>query len=158
MGPIDTLDDLLWQPISEPLPGYQHRTLVECAGREVKLMFDTGAAFSFVLEEVVVNILNQALADGLTSLSPQWPLAGLYSWGYDSPANSASRDGELRVRGVVWLRIAFIGRCGRREVRCLEFRCFRRGCGRGIGLALGGPALDPAPIVLGFEPQLDGHL
>ena len=156
-GPFTTLDDLPWQSIPEPPPGYQHRTVVECAGRSAIMLIDTGAAFSFVLEEIVVVLLNQAIADGYTSDSPHWPLAGLYSWGHDSPANSASRDGGLQVRGTVWLRIAFIGLCGRREVRCLEFRCFRRGCGQGIGLTLGGPALDPAPLGLGFKPRLDGH-
>ena len=76
------------------------RAVVECGGRPAELLLDTGAAFSFVFEEVVIMILNQAIADGLTSESKQWPLAGLYEWGYDSPANSASQGGGMNVRGI----------------------------------------------------------
>ena len=108
-GPLQTLDGLPWKRIIEPPPGYQHRTVVECAGRPAEMLMDTGAAFSFVLEEAVVILLNQAIADGYTSDSPQWPLAGLYEWGYDSPANSASQGGGMQVRGIVSLRIVFIG-------------------------------------------------
>ena len=71
VGPLQTLDDLPWKTIPEPPPGYQHRTVVECAGRPAELLLDTGAAFSFVFEEVVVMILNQAIADGLTPESPR---------------------------------------------------------------------------------------
>ena len=39
----------------------------------------------------------------------------------------------------------------------ISFRCFRAGCGAGIGLTLGGPDLDKAPLGLGFEPFLSGH-
>ena len=157
VGPLDSLDSLPWERIVEPPPSYQHRTVVECGGRPAETLLDTGAAFSFVFEEVVILILNQAIADGLTHDSPRWPLAGLHDWGYDSPATSASQGGKMQVRGIVILRLTFVGICGRREVRCIEFRCFREGCGQGVGLTLGGPALDPSPIGLGFTPKLAGH-
>ena len=80
-GSLTSLDSLPWESMTEPPSGYQDRTVVECAGRPAEMLLDTGAAFSFVFEEVIVAILNQAVADGLTSESPEWPLAGLYQWG-----------------------------------------------------------------------------
>ncbi len=54
---------------------------MKCAGWPAEAPPDTGPAFSLVSEEAVFTILSQALADGLTSESPDWPLAGLYEWG-----------------------------------------------------------------------------
>ena len=108
-GQLTSLDSLPWERMAEPPSGYQHRTVVECAGRPTEILVDTGAAFSFVFEEVVLAILNQAITDGLTSESPDWPLAGLYEWGYDSPANSAAQAGRWDVRGIAVLRITFVG-------------------------------------------------
>ncbi len=45
LGRLTSLDSLPWERMVEPLSGYQHRTVVECAGRPAEILVDTGAAF-----------------------------------------------------------------------------------------------------------------
>ena len=96
---ITSLDQLYWREVDEPPPGYQHRTVVEVAQKPVELLLDTGAAFSFVHAEVVIDLLNQAKADGLTNTHPDWPLLDLCAWGKLSIASSASAGGKSNEKG-----------------------------------------------------------
>ena len=51
----------------------------------VETLLDSGAGTAALSEELLCAILNQAIANGLTPESEDWPLAGLEYWGSGTP-------------------------------------------------------------------------
>ena len=79
-GALRTLADLpveAWTLVDEPPPGYNYRSQIEVAGAPVEVLLDGGAAFCLLLEELLVEIVNKAIASGRSPESKDWPLAGL---------------------------------------------------------------------------------
>ena len=104
-----------------------------------------------------MRIINSAMAEGKTPDDPEWPIAGLMHWGRDSKASSVADQGDLKIRGMVDLRLAFVGLDGRRVLRVFRLRLLRGGWEKPLMVILGAPALDAPPLGIGHRPTLQGH-
>ena len=115
-GALRALSDLpaeAWTLVDEPPPGYNYSSQIEVAGAPVEVLLDGGAAFCLLLEELLVYIINKAIASGRTPESKDWPLAGLEYWGRNSVANTVAKGGDLPIFAVVLLRTTLVGIDGR---------------------------------------------
>ncbi|HIL57533.1 MAG TPA: hypothetical protein EYG39_06465, partial [Rhodothermales bacterium] len=110
-----------------------------------------------MIEELLVDIVNKAIASGRTPESKDWPLAGLEQWGCTSVANTVSKGGDLPIFAVVLLRTILVGLDGRRAEKIFRTRIVRAGHGEWRGLILGAPALDATPLGLGHKVTIGGH-
>merc|ERR1711920_474115 len=159
-GALQDLDEIpasAWTQVAEPDDGYHFlcRTYVYELG--VQTLLDGGAVFSLTWEATVVSIINSAMAEGKTPDDPEWPIAGLMHWGRDSKASSVADQGDLKIRGMVDLRLAFVGLDGRRVLRVFRLRLLRGGREKPLLVILGAPALDAPPLGIGHRPTLQGH-
>merc|ERR1712039_996220 len=66
-------------------------------------------------------------------------------------------QGDLQIRGMIDLRLAFAGLDGTRVLRVFRFRLLRGGWSRPPLVILGAPALGAPPLGIGHRPTLQGH-
>ena len=104
-----------------------------------------------------VAVVSHALHQGKTPADPEWLIAGLLQWGKDSAASSIAGVGELRVRGMVDLRVRLRGLHGRAKIAVFRFRTLRGGGDKPAFLSLGAPALGVPPLGTGASPLPHGH-
>ena len=103
-------------------------------------------------------ILNAAAAAGLKPGDPSWPVVALESWGREEEATGVSRAPPLRIIGAVVLRARMVGIDGREATQLFRAKVFALGNCGWDGLIVGGPALEQAPVGVGFRPTLAGHV
>ena len=160
-APVRRLGDLppeAWTRVAKPSAGYNYRTLATVLGRRYEVLIDTGAATNVVSEELVVRLVNAAVSQGLTPEHEDWPVFALEEWGSEEEATGVSRDAPLRIIGSVVLRLTLEGVDGRKVDQLFRFKVFALGCSSWHGFILGGPALEPPPVGLGYRPSLAGHV
>ena len=125
--------------------------------RPFSTLLDGGAILSLVWENTLVAIVNHATAQGKTVDDPGWPLAYLAHWDRDSSASSVAGESDLRVCGLVDLRVELRTTSGERVMHVFRFRILRGGFTKPPFLLVGAPALDAPPLGIGHRPQLNGH-
>ena len=108
-------------------------------------------------EGTIVEIINHALALGKTPDDPEWPLASLAHWNRDSTASSGAGEADMRVCGLVDLRLELRTTNGGRSLHVFRFRIMRGGFDKPPFLLIGAPALDAPPLGIGHRPLLGGH-
>ncbi|CAK0865466.1 unnamed protein product, partial [Prorocentrum cordatum] len=146
-----------WTQVREPDDGYHYLCHTHVYGLGIRTLLDGRAVFSLTWEATIVSIINSAIAEGKSPEDPDWPIAGLMHWGRDSKASSVADKGDLKIRGMVDLRLAFDGLDGTRVVRVFRLRLLRGGWDRPLLIILGAPALDTPPLGIGHRPTLQGH-
>ena len=154
-GHIRSLADLpraAWTRVARPSSGYNYRTMMEVAGLRLETLLDTGAATSVIAEETVVEIFHAS--PGMDPL----PIVTLEEWGEPDEATGVARGAPLRIIGSVVLLVVLLGIDGRRVEQPFRFKIFGAGCCGWRGLIIGGPALEQAPLGVGYRPSLAGHV
>ena len=128
----------------------------------VESLLDTGAATAVMSEELVIGILNHAVANGLNPKSEDWLLKSLQYWGGARQPGDSSEEGTgvaegapLQIVARVVLLTIFVGINGKKAVVPIYYKVFKKGHCKWKGAILGGPALEAAPAGLGFKPQSD---
>ncbi|CAK0840013.1 unnamed protein product, partial [Prorocentrum cordatum] len=154
---LDQIPASAWAQAQEPDDGYHYLCHTHVYGLSIRTLLDGGAVFSLTWEATIVSIINGAIAEGKSPEDPDWPIAGLMHWGRDSKASSVADKGDLKIRGMVDLRLAFEGLDGTRVVRVFRLRLLRGGWDRPFLIILGAPALDAPPLGIGHRPTLQGH-
>ncbi|CAK0835569.1 unnamed protein product [Prorocentrum cordatum] len=154
---LDQIPASAWTQVQEPDDGYHYLCHTHVYGLSIRTLLDGGAVFSLTWEATIVSIINSAIAEGKSPEDPDWPIAGLMHWGRDSKASSVADKGDLKIRGMVDLRLAFEGLDGTRVVRVFRLRLLRGGWDRPFLIILGAPALDAPPLGIGHRPTLQGH-
>ena len=87
-----------------------------------------------------------------------WPVVALEHCGCEESATGVSRGSPLRIIGAVVLRARMVGVDGREATQLFRFKIFALGTCSWQGLIVGGPALEQAPVGIGFRPTLAGHV
>ncbi|CAK0832647.1 unnamed protein product [Prorocentrum cordatum] len=111
---LDQIPASAWAQVQEPDDGYHYLCHTHVYGLSIRTLLDGGAVFSLTWEATIVSIINGAIAEGKSPEDPDWPIAGLMHWGRDSKASSVADKGDLKIRGMVDLRLAFEGLGGTR--------------------------------------------
>ena len=88
----------------------------------VETLLDGGSAFSLATEEALVSWLHRAVANGMGSSHPEWPLAGLQHWGHDSATKTVSAGPPVMVRAIALLRVVVLGLDGSRVTKVFRVR------------------------------------
>ena len=131
-----------WSRIEEPRDGYHFLCEMYVYDRPFNTLLDGGGIFSLVWEGTLVAIVNHAIAQGKSAKDPEWPLAFLAHWDRDSSASSVAGESDLRVYGLVDLRVELRTTSGERVLHVFRFRILRGGFEKPQFLLVGAPALD----------------
>ncbi|MDA8584259.1 hypothetical protein N9L68_08480 [bacterium] len=114
------------------------------------------AIFSWVWKDTLLAIIHHAIAQGKTPEDPEWPLAHLAHWGRYSAASSVAGEADLRIFGLVDIRLELRVTDGSGALHV--FRFLRGGLENPLFLLVGAPAIDSPPLGIGHRPLLHGHI
>jgi len=142
--------------VARPPAGYNYRADVIVGGMAVTTLLDTGATTNAVAEEVVLAIIDHALGRGFVPGDPQWPVR-LEKWGKPDLVKGVARGRALEIIGAAVLQVTFRGIDKREVVQGVRFKIFAKGSCGWLGLVIGGPSLEPAPLGLGLRSYGGGH-
>ena len=108
------------------MPGYNYRAEVSVGTVRLTALLDTGAATNAIPEEIVVDLINEALAAGLDPQDSKWPIV-LERWKEGTEiVSGVAMDKCLEILGAVVLPVRFTG-IDRREETCrLRFKIFAK--------------------------------
>ena len=156
---LSQLPDEAWVRIPRPEDGYHFLCPAFVQGFPVEVLLDSGAVFSLIWEAALVRIMNVATRRGLDELSPEWPVERLARWDDDQDdlASSAGGRDDLRIMGMVSLRMTFVGEDGRKATSAFALRIVRGGWSRPPLIILGAPTLGAAPAGIGHIASARGH-
>lgn len=156
---MTTLRDLpaeAWDEVKTPASGYNYRAEVAVGHLRLVALLDTRATTNAIAEEVVVDLIDRALAEGLVPKDREWPIR-LERWGNPETVTGVAKNQALRIVGAVVLPVTFRGIDGRESTHKMRFNIFEKGSCGWMGLVIGGPCLEPPPLGLGLKAHGGGH-
>ena len=166
-GNIVSLDELpkdWWKVVPNEKGGYQYKTVTKVLGTFVETLLDGGAGSNHVTEELVVSILNKAVAMGLKPNDPKFPVVQLEQWVYPEFVHGIASGSPVPLKGAVVLRVRLqegtdVHNCVDGHELFVRCKIAARGTSDWHGLILGGRALDcEARRGLGFRPGPESHV
>ncbi len=104
----------------------------------------------------MVALINHFLAAGKSPQAPDWPV-DLERWRGTESVTGVARGQDLEIVGAAILPIIFKGLDGRTATQHMRFKIFGKGCCGWMGLIMGGPSLEDAPLGLGLRTHSGGH-
>ena len=143
---IQELKDLpvnWWTTVRNDPGGYQLITETLVFGIPVPTLLDTGAAVNTITEEMLVEIINSALQDGVKAQDPEYPVVQLERWQEKECVAGVAKDRPVKLIGAVVLRVVLGTAKARQGPQVLlRFKIFSKGACDWHGLIIGGRALD----------------
>lgn len=85
-------------------------------------------------------------------------MLALEEWGGEDTAMGITKGAPVSIICAAVLRVTLVTVEGRKVPQLFRFKVFRFGTCGWKGLIVGGPALEQAPVGLGFRPSLAGHV
>ena len=64
----------VWKRVDRPVPGYNYRAEGAVVGLPFIALFDTGVSTNAIPEELVVDLINEARAQGFKWRTGEWPI------------------------------------------------------------------------------------
>ena len=138
--------------------------MTKVLGTFVETLLDGGAGSNHVTEELVVSILNKAVAMGLKPNDPKFPVVQLEQWVYPEFVHGIASGSPVPLKGAVVLRVRLqegtdVHNCVDGHELFVRCKIAARGTSDWHGLILGGRALDcEARRGLGFRPGPESHV
>ena len=151
-----------WTTVRNDPGGYQLITETLVFAIPVPTLLDTGAAVNAITEEMLVEIINSALQEGVKAQDPEYPVVQLERWQEKECVAGVAKDRPVKLISAVVLRVV-LGTVGMAKARqgpqvLLRFKIFSKGACDWHGLIIGGRALDvPERGGLGLRVTQDAY-